>query len=220
MSNSSTLDLKKLYGYLLDNSLRDDPLLKQLREETATHPQSNMQIAPEQGQFMALLVKLTGARRIIEIGTFTGYSSLSMARALPEDGYLLCCDVNDDWTSIARRYWHKAGVADRINLKLAPALDTLQDLLEGREQETFDMAFIDADKENYDGYYEHCLQLVKPNGLIIFDNMLWGGKVADENHIDIDTLAIRALNRKLQEDERVDLSLIPMADGITLVRKR
>jgi len=220
MSNTSTLDLQALYGYLLDNSLRDDPLLKQLRDETAQNPLARMQIAPEQGQFMALLVKLTGARRIIEIGTFTGYSSLCMARAMPEEGYLLCCDVDEDWTNIAKHYWHQAGIADRIELKLAPAADTLQQLLDDNQHGSFDMTFIDADKENYDRYYEQCLELVRPNGLIIFDNMLWSGKVADDAHNDLDTVAIRELNRKLQQDERVDISLIPMADGITLARKR
>lgn len=220
MSNSSTLDLQSLYGYLLDNSLRDDPLLRQLREQTAQDPLARMQIAPEQGQFMALLVKLTGARRIIEVGTFTGYSSLCMARALPEDGYLLCCDVDDYWTGIARQYWRKAGMEDRIELKLAPAVDTLQQLLDQGQQGSFDLTFIDADKENYDRYYEQSLQLIKPNGLIIFDNMLWSGRVADPDHNDIDTMALRELNRKLHRDERVDISLIPMADGITLARKR
>ena len=220
MSNSSTLDLQSLYGYLLDNSLRDDPLLRQLREQTAQDPLARMQIAPEQGQFMALLVKLTGARRVIEVGTFTGYSSLCMARALPEDGYLLCCDVDDYWTGIARQYWRKAGIADRIELKLAPAVDTLQELLDKGQQGSFDLTFIDADKENYDRYYEQSLELIKPNGLIIFDNMLWSGRVADPDHNDIDTMALRELNRKLHRDERVDISLIPMADGITLARKR
>ena len=220
MSNSSTLDLQSLYGYLLDNSLRDDPLLRQLREQTAQDPLARMQIAPEQGQFMALLVKLTGARRVIEVGTFTGYSSLCMARALPEDGYLLCCDVDDYWTGIARQYWRKAGIEDRIDLKLAPAVDTLQQLLDQGQQGSFDLTFIDADKENYDRYYEQSLELIKPNGLIIFDNMLWSGRVADPDHNDIDTMSLRELNRKLHQDERVDISLIPMADGITLARKR
>lgn len=220
MSNSSTLDLKSLYGYLLQHSLRDDPLLQALREETARDPMARMQIAPEQGQFMALLVQLMGARRIIEIGTFTGYSSLCMARALPDDGYLLCCDIDDTWTSIARRYWQQAGVSHKIDLQLAPATQTLQAQLEHQQQDTFDLAFIDADKENYDTYYELCLQLIRPNGLILLDNMLWSGRVADPAVQDADTQALRAMNRKLHQDERVDISLLPMADGITLARKR
>ena len=220
MSNSSTLDLKSLYGYLLQHSLRDDPLLQALREETARDPMARMQIAPEQGQFMALLVQLIGARRIIEIGTFTGYSSLCMARALPDDGYLLCCDIDDTWTSIARRYWQEAGVSHKIDLQLAPATETLLAQLDRQQRGTFDLAFIDADKENYDTYYEHCLQLIRPNGLILFDNMLWSGRVADLSVQDADTQALRAMNRKLHQDERVDISLLPMADGITLARKR
>ncbi|MEZ5509105.1 MAG: class I SAM-dependent methyltransferase [Gammaproteobacteria bacterium] len=220
MSNSSTLDLKSLYGYLLQHSLRDDPLLQALREETARDPMARMQIAPEQGQFMALLVQLIGARRIIEIGTFTGYSSLCMARALPDDGYLLCCDIDDTWTGIARRYWQQAEVAHKIDLQLAPATETLQAQLERQQHGTFDLAFIDADKENYDTYYEHCLQLIRPNGLILFDNMLWSGRVADPSVQDADTQALRAMNRKLHQDQRVDISLLPMADGITLARKR
>lgn len=220
MSNSSTLDLKSLYGYLLQHSLRDDPLLQALREETARDPMARMQIAPEQGQFMALLVQLIGARRIIEIGTFTGYSSLCMARALPDDGYLLCCDIDDTWTSIARRYWQQAGVSHKIDLQLAPASETLLAQLDRQQQGTFDLAFIDADKENYDTYYEHCLQLIRPNGLILFDNMLWSGRVADPAVQDADTQALRAMNRKLHQDQRVDISLLPMADGITLARKR
>ena len=220
MSNDSTLDLKSLYDYLLENSLRDDPLLKQLRDETANDPLARMQIAPEQGQFMALLVKLMGARNLIEVGTFTGYSSLCMARALPDDGYLLCCDVDENWTRIARRYWQQAGVANKIDLQLAPAADTLQARINAGDQNRFDLAFIDADKENYAHYYEQCLQLIRPNGLIIFDNMLWSGRVADPHVNDDDTRALRDLNRFLLQDERVDISLLPMADGITLVRKR
>lgn len=220
MSNDSTLDLKSLYGYLLENSLRDDPLLKQLRDETANDPLARMQIAPEQGQFMALLVKLIGARNLIEVGTFTGYSSLCMARALPDDGYLLCCDIDENWTGIARRYWQQAGVSHKIDLQLAPAADTLQARIDAGDNNRFDLAFIDADKENYARYYEQCLQLIRPNGLIIFDNMLWSGRVADPHVNDDDTRALRDLNRFLLQDERVDISLLPMADGITLVRKR
>ncbi|MEX1033788.1 MAG: class I SAM-dependent methyltransferase [Cellvibrionaceae bacterium] len=220
MSTSSTLDLNAIYTYLLDSSFRDDPLLRELREESAKDPLARMQIAPEQGQFLALLVKLIGARRIIEVGTFTGYSSLVMARALPRDGHLLCCDLSKHWTDVARRYWKRAGVAERIELKLAPARETLQGLLDAGQQRTYDMAFIDADKENYDRYYELCLRLLRPNGLLVLDNTLWDGRVADPRANDVDTRAIRALNGKLKEDQRVDISLIPMADGITLARKR
>jgi predicted O-methyltransferase YrrM len=222
MSRSSTLELPKLYDYLLEVSLRDDVVLRDLREETARDEAANMQISPEQGQFLALLVKLAGARRIIEVGTYTGYSSLVMARALPRDGYLLCCDINKSWTDIARRYWERDGVAERIELRLAlaPATETLQALIEAGEQRSFDIALIDADKENYDTYYEQCLRLIRPNGLIVLDNTLWYGKVADPRVNDPDTKAIRKLNQKLKDDERIDLSLIPMADGITLARKR
>lgn len=220
MSRSSTLNLEAVYDYLLENSFRDDPLLKELRELTARDELARMQISPEQGQFLALLIQLTGARRVIEVGTYTGYSSLVMARAMPADGYMLCCDTSQSWTDIARSFWQRAGVADRIELKLAPANDSLQALLNAGQQRSFDMAFIDADKENYDSYYEQCLRLMKPNGLIVLDNTLWGGSVADPTVNDVDTKAIRALNRKLKDDHRVDISLIPMADGITLARKR
>lgn len=219
MSFNTTLDPNHLHQYLLDNSLREDPLLRELREETAQNPHANMQIAPEQGQFMALLVKLMGARRLIEIGTFTGYSSLCMARALPADSYLLCCDIDENWTRIAQGYWERAGVAGKIELKLAPATGTLQTLIDQHRQNTFDLAFIDADKENYDHYYEHCLQLIRPGGLILLDNMLWDGKVADPSIDDADTRAIRALNKKLQSDQRVDFSLVPIADGVGMARK-
>lgn len=220
MTRSSTLNLEAVYGYLLENSLRDDPLLKELRDETAQDEMARMQISPEQGQFLALLVKLTGARRLIEVGTYTGYSALVMARAMPRDGYLLSCDLDQGWTDVARSYWQRAGVAERIDLKLALATESLQALLNDGQQRSFDMAFIDADKENYDSYYEQCLRLMRPNGLIVLDNTLWYGRVADPRVNDVDTKAIRALNRKLKDDQRVDISMIPMADGITLARKR
>lgn len=220
MSNTSTLDLQALYPYLLANSVREDSLLQQLQDETARDPLARMQIAPEQGQFMELIARLIGARRIIEIGTFTGYSSICLARALPDDGQLLCCDIDEHWTGIAQRYWEEAGLSHRIHLRLAPALDTLDALLRDGQHKSFDLVFIDADKENYDAYYEHSLQLLRPGGLIIFDNMLWSGRVADESVQDIDTAALRALNLKLKGDQRVDISLLPMADGITLARKR
>ena len=179
-----------------------------------------MQIAPEQGQFMALLVELIGARRIIEIGTFTGYSALCMAEAMPVDGRLICCDLSEEWTGIARGFWREAGVAERIDLRLAPALETLDALLAQGGEGQFDMAFIDADKGNYTRYFDRCLTLVRPGGLILFDNTLWDGRVADPDDQDEDTRAIRALNDRLLGDQRVTLSLVPIGDGLTLARKR
>lgn len=205
----------QLQNYLLDNSLRDDDLARELRDLTGKRSDSSMQIAPEQGQFMALLVKLCGARRILEVGTFTGYSALKMAEALPADGSLVALDINPDTTKIAREYWERAGVGGKIELVLGPALQSLS-TLDG----PFDIVFIDADKSNYDNYYERGLELLRPGGLIILDNMLWGGRVADTTATDADTVAIRALNHKLRDDRRVDLSLLPLADGITLARKR
>lgn len=220
MSNSSTLDLAAIYPYLLETSLREDKLLQQLREETAKDPMARMQIAPEQGQFMALLVKLISAKRIIEVGTFTGYSALCLAKAMGAQGKLICCDINSDWTTMAQRYWEQAGVQRQIDLRIAPASETLQQLIQQGQSGQFDMAFIDADKENYDRYYEQCLQLIRPEGLILLDNVLWSGRVAEPTFQDADTVAIRQLNQKLKQDERVDISLLPMADGITIARKR
>lgn len=220
MSNKPTLNLEFISDYVFEHSVRDDDLLKALRKETAQDEMARMQISAEQGQFMALLVKLTDAKRIIEVGTFTGYSSLCMARALPEEGELICCDLSEQWTNIAKRYWQQAGVAEKIKLVLAPAAQTLQTLLDQQQQEQFDLAFIDADKENYDQYYEQCLQLLKPNGLILLDNMLWSGRVADPEYNDADTAALRELNQKLKTDQRVDLSLLTIADGISMLRKR
>lgn len=220
MSNSSTLDLPSLYDYLLSHSLRDDNLLKELRDVTAQDPMARMQIAPEQGQFMALMVKLLGAKRLIEVGTFTGYSALCMARALPEDGELICCDIDTNWTNTAQTFWQRAKVDHKISLRIAPATETLQKLIDDGESGQFQLAFIDADKENYDHYYEQCLQLLQPNGLILLDNMLWSGRVADQEYQDADTVALRALNSKMKTDDRVDISLLPMADGIMMARKR
>ncbi|MGB7442868.1 MAG: class I SAM-dependent methyltransferase [Coleofasciculaceae cyanobacterium] len=220
MSNK-TLDLNsQLYDYLLSVSLRESEILRQLRQETADHPYGIMQIAPEQGQFMALLVQLLGAKKTLEIGVFTGYSSLSVALALPPNGQVIACDVSEEYTKIARRYWQAAGVEEKIDLRLAPALKTLDELLAAGEAGTFDFAFIDADKLNYQNYYERSLQLIRPGGLIIIDNVLWSGKVADSQVQDKDTEAIRALNKKLHQDERVTISLIPVADGLTLALKR
>jgi caffeoyl-CoA O-methyltransferase len=209
-----------LYRYLLDASLREPDVLRRLREETAQMEEGGMQIGPEQGQFLALLLKLIGARRVLEIGTFTGYSALWMALALPDDGQLIACDVSAAYTSVGRRYWQEAGMAHKIDLRLAPAGETLEALLADGQAGTFDLAFIDADKEGYDGYYEQCLQLVRPGGLLAIDNVLWGGAVADPEVADEATVALRALNTKLHADERVDLSLLPIGDGLTLARKR
>ena len=195
-------------------------VLRRLREKTMQHELARMQIAPEQGQFMALLAEIIGARRILEIGTFTGYSALWLASALPLDGNLICCDVNAEWTEIGLPFWDEAGVADRIDLRIAPAMDTLDDLLDGGERGGFDLAFIDADKENYLAYYERCLQLLRRGGLVLFDNTLWAGAVADPAQQDAETRAIRELNEHLHSDSRVGLSLVPIGDGLTLARKR
>jgi caffeoyl-CoA O-methyltransferase len=209
----------RLYDYVLAVSLREPEFLARLRAETRRLPQAGMQISPEQGQFLALLVRLIGARRILEIGTFTGYSALAMTLAMPADGRLLACDVNEAWTAIARRYWAEAGVAGRIDLRLAPALATVDQLIAAGEAGRFDLAFIDADKEHYLAYYERCLRLVRPGGLIGIDNTLWNGAVADPDRHDADTEAIRALNAFLLTDDRIDLSLVPIGDGLTLARR-
>jgi caffeoyl-CoA O-methyltransferase len=209
-----------LHAYLLANSLREPPLLARLRDETAKLPMANMQIGPEQGQFMRLLVELIGAKRTIEIGTFTGYSALSVAMSLPKDGKLIACDISEEYTAIARRYWAEAGLAERIDLRLAPALKTLDGLIAKGGAGMFDFAFIDADKEGYDGYYERCLTLLRRGGLIAIDNVLWDGNVVDDSDQSPDTRAIRALNAKMLKDDRVTISLIPIGDGLMLGRKR
>jgi len=219
MSNRSIGLDPALQGYLLSVSLREDPLLAELREETARLPQHNMQIAPEQGQFMALLARLIGARRYIEVGTFTGYSALAMAQAMPQDGRIVACDVSKEWTDMALRYWQRAGVADRILLELRPAIETLDELLVSGCEDSFDMAFIDADKTAYIDYFERCVDLVRPGGLVMIDNTLWDGKVLDGDIADEDTEAIRAFNEYVRDREEVDLSLLPIGDGLTLVRK-
>lgn len=220
MTNRSLNLDDALYQYLLDVSLRESPLLKRLREETAQLPTARWQIAPEQGQFMALLVQISGARKILEIGTFTGYSALCMAQAMPADGRLICCDLPGEYNAIAERYWHDAGVAERIDLRLAPALETLSALERGGQSESFDLIFIDADKANYRVYLEHALVLVRQGGLILFDNVLWSGRVLEQSPESADTRAIQALNRGLRRDTRIDLSLLPLGDGLTLCRKR
>lgn len=209
----------QLYSYLLDTGFRDDPLLQELRDETARMPNGVMQIAPIQGQFMALLAQIGGVRKALEIGTFTGYSSLSVARALPADGHLICCDVSREFTDVARRYWAKAGVADKIDLRLGPALETLAGLLKN-EAASFDMVFIDADKNNYPHYYEAALGLLRPGGMLLIDNVLWGGDVADPTITDQETTTLRNLNARVKADPRVEFCLLPIADGLTLIRKR
>ncbi len=220
MSNRTLSLNDATYDYLLRVSLREHAVLRQVREYTASIPYANMQIAPEQGQFMALLVRLMGARRTIEVGTFTGYSALAVALALPADGRLIACDVSEEWTARAREFWAAAGVAEKIDLRLAPALDTLDALLKAGAAATFDFAFIDADKGNYIRYYERLLELLRPGGLIGVDNVLWGGQVADPAEDGDDTIALRAFNEHLREDQRVHLSLVPVGDGLTLALKR
>lgn len=220
MSNHSIGLDQALQSYLLSVSLREDPLLAELREETARLPQHNMQIAPEQGQFMAMMARLVGARRYIEVGTFTGYSALAMAQAMPQDGRIIACDISKEWTDIARRYWQRAGVDDRILLELRPAIETLDELIVSGCEDSFDMAFIDADKTAYIDYFERCVDLVRPGGLVLIDNTLWDGKVADARISDEDTEAIRAFNAYVRDREEIDLSLLPIGDGLTLVRKR
>jgi predicted O-methyltransferase YrrM len=219
MSNETLGLPPKIADYLRSVSLREPEILTKLREETAQQPMSQMQIAPEQGQFMALLVQLIGAKKTLEVGVFTGYSSLVVALALPSDGKIIACDVSEEYTAIARRYWQAAGVAEKIDLRIAPALETLDNLLATGHGETFDFAFIDADKGNYEGYYERSLQLVRPGGLIAIDNVLWSGKVADAEVQDNQTAKIRAFNQKLHGDTRVQLSMVPIADGLTLALK-
>lgn len=209
-----------LYHYMLDSSLREPDVLRRLRKRTAELPDSQMQISPLQGQFMALLVKLMGARNTLEVGVYTGYSSLAVALALPENGRVVACDISSEYTDIAKPYWQEAGVLPKIDLRLAPALDTLDELLGNNEAGHFDFAFIDADKENYSPYYERCLQLVRPGGVILVDNVLWNGAVVDNSKQDVDTIAIRQLNQQLLHDDRIDLSMLPLADGITMARKR
>jgi caffeoyl-CoA O-methyltransferase len=220
MSNKSINLTDNLYQYLLDTSLREPELLKSLREETAKLPSANMQIAPEQGQFMALLVQLMGAKKTIEVGVYTGYSALAVALALPHDGQILACDISEEYTAVARRYWQHAKISNKIDLHLAPATETLKQCIDEGKESTFDFAFIDADKENYDKYFDLCFELLRPGGLIAIDNVLWNGVVIDQQNQDADTCAIRAFNQQLLSDDRVDISMVPIADGLTLARKR
>lgn len=220
MSNK-TLNLdSRLYEYFLSVSLQEAEILQQLRAETAKLPMGRMQIAPEQGQFMALLIQLMRAKKALEIGVFTGYSATAIALALPSDGKLIACDIDEKYTNIARRYWQQAGIANKIDLHLAPATETLERLIARGEAETFDFVFIDADKSSYDTYYEKSLQLVRPGGLITIDNVFWSGRVADLEIQDNRTKVIRALNQKIHQDTRVNLSLVPIGDGLTLAMKK
>ncbi|ARA93972.1 MAG: methyltransferase domain-containing protein [Bacteroidetes bacterium] len=220
MSNKTIPLTDALHAYLLDVSLRETDVQRRLREETARLPESTMQIAPEQGQFMALLVRLMRAEKALEVGVFTGYSALTVALALPPAGQIVACDISEAYTAVARRYWEEAGVAHKIDLRIGPAVETLDYLLEHGHARTFDFAFIDADKPSYDAYYERALQLLRPGGLMALDNTLRGGRVIDERAQDDSTRAIRALNEKLHADDRIDLSLVPIADGLTLALKR
>jgi caffeoyl-CoA O-methyltransferase len=220
MSSQSIGLSDDLHEYLLSISLRESDVRARLREETADHPKSEMQIAPEQGQFLQFLVQLIGARRTVEVGVFTGYSALAVAEVLPPSGEVVACDVSEEYTQVARRYWAEAGVEDKIDLRIAPADDTLAALLDDGQDGTFDFAFIDADKEAYDTYYEQCLTLLRPGGVIALDNMFRGGAVADPAPDDDSVRATQRLNEKIHDDERVTLSVLPLADGVTLAMKR
>ncbi|MDX1627037.1 MAG: class I SAM-dependent methyltransferase [Wenzhouxiangellaceae bacterium] len=220
MSNRSIGLDDRVLGFLREVSLRETPLLRELRERTLAMPEANMQIAPEQGQFMALLARLIGARHYLEIGTFTGYSALAVAQALPESGRAICVDRSEEWTSIAETFWIRAGINDRMDLRIGEAAEILQRLLSEGRSGDFDLAFIDADKAGTIEYYERCLELVRRGGLIMVDNTLWDGRVADPDADDEDTEAMRAFDRHVATDERVDLSLVPIGDGLTLLRKR
>ena len=220
MSTKIILMDDQLLEYLRQNSVREPDVLQELREETQKLSNSGMQISPEQGQLMAMLVKLVNARKIVEIGTFTGYSSTVMALAMPEDSQLIAFDISEEYTRTARRFWKKAGVDQRVKLVLGNAKESLKDFLQTGEQESVDLAFIDADKSSYAEYYEYCLQLIRPGGLILVDNVLWGGQVADASNHDKDTEALRIFNAALSSDQRVDLCMVPIGDGLTIARKR
>ena len=220
MSRQTLAFTDPLRHYLYQETLRETEVLRQLRETTAELPGAQMQIAPEQGQFMAWLVTLSGASKTLELGVYTGYSTLAVALALPQDGQVVACDVDTQWTNVAKDYWAQAGVSDKIDLRIAPALETLEQLLTDQQQEQFDFAFIDADKQNYPHYYELCLSLLRPGGIIMIDNVLWSGRVADPEDDNETTLIMRQLNHKLRTDERIDFSLLPVADGVALIHKR
>jgi predicted O-methyltransferase YrrM len=219
MAHTHTNVTDDLAAYLRRVSLREPDVLRRLRERTGTIPEARMQITPEQGQFMQVLVQLIGAKKTLEVGVFTGYSSLAVALALPPDGKITACDISEEWTSIGKAFWQEAGVADKIDLHIGPAVKTLDQLIADGRQDTYDFAFIDADKANYDAYYERALTLVRPGGLIAVDNVLWHGKVIDPSINDADTTAIRNINDKICKDTRVSMSLVPIGDGVTLARK-
>jgi caffeoyl-CoA O-methyltransferase len=220
MSNRSIGLSEELHEYILSASLRESDVRRRLREETAQHPKSDMQIAPEQAQFFQVLVRLMGARKTLEVGVFTGYSALSVAEALPANGRLVACEIDKEIGDVARGYWQEAGVADRIDLRIAPATETLDRLIAEGEAETFDFAFIDADKRRYDAHYERCLELVRAGGLIALDNVLRGGRVLNPEPESDGVRAVQELNAKIHDDDRVDVSMLPLADGVTLARKR
>lgn len=220
MSNKTLGLPEDLHAYLLQVGVREPEILRRLREETAALPQRDMQIAPEQGALMALLVRLLGARRCLEVGTFTGYSSLAVALAMPPDGRIVCCDISREWTDIARRYWTDAGVADKVDLRLGPGLETLDALLAAGEEGSYDFAFLDADKESYPNYVDRLIRLLRPGGLVVIDNVFWGGEVAEPGVDNRAVRAIRAVNQQLATDDRVDVAMVPIADGLTLARKR
>ena len=220
MSNRTLMMTEEIQEYLVAHSVREPAILAELRAETAGMPDAQMQIGPEQGQLMALLARLIGARRCIEVGVYTGYSSLAVGLALPDDARILACDVSEEWTSVARRYWQKAGVAHKIDLRLQPAARTLQALIDAGESGRYDFAFVDADKPAYSVYYELLLELLRPGGLMTIDNTLWSGRVADPAEQDTNTSALRAFNELVYRDQRIDLSLLPVGDGLTLARKR
>jgi predicted O-methyltransferase YrrM len=211
---------QRVYDYLTSVSLREPPILRRLRDETAALPQGVMQVPPEHGQFMAFLAQLTGTRKALEVGVFTGYSSLAVALALPEDGRIVACDISEEFTAVARRYWKEAGVEHKIDLRIRPAIETLRELLAEGRQNSFDFAFIDADKTSYASYYDCAFELIRPGGLIMVDNVLWSGRVADPKETDADTAALRAFNGKVHADTRVFHTLLPLGDGVTLALKR
>jgi caffeoyl-CoA O-methyltransferase len=220
MSSKPTAYTEPLIDYVHERVIRESDVLRRLREETAEHPKSTMQISPDQGQFMAVLVRALGVRLAIEVGTFTGYSAMVVAMNLPSDGELVACDVSEEYTAVARRYWKEAGVDDRIDLRIAPAVQTLKNLLDERGPSTFDFAFIDADKVSYNDYYELCMALMRPGGVILLDNMFMDGRVADERNRENGVQSIRAITRKLTDDPRVDFSVVPIADGLGMILKR
>jgi caffeoyl-CoA O-methyltransferase len=220
MSSRPTELTAALHDYLLKVSVREPKVLTRLRAETQKMPRGKLQISPEQGQFMALLVELIGAKRAFEVGTFTGYSACAVALALPTNGRLIACDISEEWTSVGKRYWRAAGVAKKIDLRIGPAAETLDELLKKGQAGKFDFGFIDADKPNYDAYYERALKLLRKGGLLLIDNVLWGGSVIDKTDRDLSTRCVRALNKKIHGDKRVTVSMIPIGDGLTLARKR